>query len=195
MQKPERLVILAMLASSACGGRTDNPGSATSAGGLSSIGGTTVTGGLPSTGGSTITRATSCPSSAPHAADQCLIEGLRCSYGTFSCPLEYQCSVSYGFELVGGGGCFTGTGGTSSTGGTTATGATLELTGGTRPTGGMTSIGGTTPTGGSAGSGCTGNFEEIQSKSGLCVAQMAAITGPPSDAGNTDCQIDVTEVT
>ncbi len=55
---------------------------------------------------------------------------------------------------------------------------------------------------GSGGAGCTGNLEEIQSKSGLCVAKMATITGPASnsdagtsDTGETDYSIDVTEVT
>ena len=52
--------------------------------------------------------------------------------------------------------------------------------------------GGTTSTGGSQATGCTGNFEVVQDKTGLCVAKMATISGP---VGYSDYSMDVTEVT
>ena len=57
---------------------------------------------------------------------------------------------------------------------------------------GGSSMGGTKASGGASGSGCTGNFEVIQSKSGLCVARMTAIVSP---GGYPNYNIDVTEVT
>jgi hypothetical protein len=85
-----------------------------------------------------------------------------------------------------------GTGGVSSTGGSTSAGATVS----TSNTGGTSSTGGATSADADAGSGCTSaHFEAIQSSTGLCVAEMATIKGPPSDAGSTDYRIDVTEVT
>jgi len=56
--------------------------------------------------------------------------------------------------------------------------------------------GGAKSSGADAGSGCTGNFETIQTGgSGLCVAKMVTIQGPASNVGSADYQIDVTEVT
>jgi formylglycine-generating enzyme len=67
---------------------------------------------------------------------------------------------------------------------------------GSESTGGAAGNGGAGgSTGGAAGGGCTGTFETIQSETGLCVAKMVTIAGPPSDSGNTDYSIDVTEVT
>lgn len=59
-------------------------------------------------------------------------------------------------------------------------------------TGGTCAVGGTASSSASAGVGCTGNLEAYQSCSGLCVANMATISGP---AGSPDYRIDVTEVT
>lgn len=206
MQKRERLFILAILASSACGGRIDNPEPTTSAGGLSTIGGTIATGGSssmggyittgssvgtggsPSMGGSTSTDTSACPSEIPQAGDPCL-PPLSCVYNNTLCFIAYQCSASGEFEWIGD--CPSTMGGASSTGGSSATGGTSSSTGGTKPTGGATSLGGTTSMGGS-GSGCTGSFEKIQTTSGLCVAKMATISAP---SGYSDYQIDVTEVT
>jgi formylglycine-generating enzyme required for sulfatase activity len=58
--------------------------------------------------------------------------------------------------------------------------------------GGSANTGGTNATGGSVGSGCTGNFETIQSSTGLCVAKMAPIRAP---SVSDNYSIDVTEVT
>ena len=211
MPKRERLFILVFLASSACGGRTDNPAPTTSAGGLSaiggaaetggwqgtgglsSIGGTTALGGSPSIGGSTSTGTSACPSGIPQAGDPCQNPGLYCNYDNFLCLTAYQCSATGKFEWVGN--CPSIMGGASSTGGATAAGADSISTGGATPAGGNPSTGGTTSAGGVDGSGCTGNFEEIQTTSGLCVAKMVTIEGPASDAGNANYQIDVTEVT
>ena len=67
---------------------------------------------------------------------------------------------------------------------------------GSESTGGATGSGGAGgSTGGAGGGGCTGIFETIQSDTGLCVAKMVTIAGPPSDSGNADYSIDVTEVT
>ncbi len=52
--------------------------------------------------------------------------------------------------------------------------------------------GGATSFGGAAGTGCTGNFETIQSGTGLCVAKMVTISAP---SGYMNYSIDVTEVT
>ena len=104
----------------------------------------------------------------------------------------------------------TTTGGVANTGGTTsnvgltasgglATGGSVGST--SSPTGGDTSSGGSNATGGTtsatvdSGSGCTGSLESIQNTSGRCVAKMVTITGPEIDAGITDYDIDVTEVT
>lgn len=76
-------------------------------------------------------------------------------------------------------------------GGTTATSTGSAGASATSGTGGS-SFGGTKASGGAAGSGCTGSFEVIQSKSGLCVAKMATIVAP---AGYANYSIDVTEVT
>ena len=113
MHKCEELFIVAILASSACGGRTaiDGLSSSSNVGGLSSIGGTSSVGGLPSTGGTTNTGTTLCPSTAPQAGDQCLTVGLFCVYPTSVCPLGYQCSTSGEFEQVYVP-CFSGIGGT-----------------------------------------------------------------------------------
>ena len=83
-----------------------------------------------------------------------------------------------------------GTGGASGTGGSSSTGGTTAIAG-------TTVAGGTTSMGGSTGAGCAGNFEAIQSVTGqqLCLAKMVTITGPTSDAGSTDYQMDATEVT
>ena len=191
MQKRERLFILATLASSACGGRSELDGLSLNVGGLSSIGGstTTGTGDSRSTGGSTNTGATTCPSTAPQAGDQCLTVGLFCVYPNSVCPLGYQCSTGGKFEQVYVP-CFSGIGGTTSTGSSSTTGGSLSSSGGT-----STSVGGTASTGGSQGTGCTGNFEMILGSKGFCVAKMVPITGPPSDAGSLDYKIDMTEVT
>ena len=195
MQKSEWLFILAVLASSACGGRSELDGLVTRAdvgglisiggttstggwqatGGLSSVAGTVATGASPSTGGSTNTSATTCPSTFPRVSDPCKPEGLYCKYDNAMCLIAYQCSASGQFEWAGD--C-SFVGGASSLGGTTATGGSSSSTGGTSPTGGATGLGGTNSPGGSTGSGCTGNFEEVQSNSGLCVAKMVTIAGP-----------------
>ena len=87
-----------------------------------------------------------------------------------------------------GSGGATNEAGSVSTGGATSEGSTLS-------SGGTNSSGGRLATGGSAGIGCTGNLELIHDKTGLCVAKMATIAGPASDAGSKDYSIDVTEVT
>src|SRR5664280_646618 len=51
---------------------------------------------------------------------------------------------------------------------------------------------GSSSMGGAAGTGCTGNFETIQSNTGLCVAKMVPITAP---SASQNYSIDVTEVT
>ncbi len=70
-----------------------------------------------------------------------------------------------------------------------------SATGGSSSRSGNSLGGGTATSGGSSGSGCTGSFEEIQSSTGLCVAKVVTITGPSSDAGDIDYNIDATEVT
>ena len=87
-----------------------------------------------------------------------------------------------------------GVGGISGTGGQVAAGGSLA-TGGTYAAGGTPTTGGTPSTSPDAGSGCTGSYEFVQSNTGLCVANMATIAGPESDAGSTDYGIDITEVT
>ena len=191
MQKREQFLLLAILTSSACGGRSELDGLSLSSniGGLSSSGSTSSASGSPSTGGTTNTGATTCPSTAPQTGDQCLTVGLFCVYPTSVCPLGYQCSTSGEFERVYVP-CFSDIGGTTSTGGSPASGGSLSSSGGTN-----TSAGATSSTGGIQGTGCTGNFEMILGNKGLCVAKMAPITGPPSDAGSLDYKIDMTEVT
>jgi sulfatase modifying factor 1 len=51
---------------------------------------------------------------------------------------------------------------------------------------------GSSSMGGAAGTGCTGNFETIQSNTGLCVAKMVPITAP---SASQNYSIDVTDVT
>lgn len=76
-----------------------------------------------------------------------------------------------------------------------ATGGTLST--GNTTTGGTPATGGTTSTGGTTGAGCTGSLEAMRSYNGddLCTATMVPITGPASDAGSLDYEIDTTEVT
>jgi len=190
MSKREWLVILAILAASACGSRSelDDLGLSLNGGGLSSIGGTSSVGGSPSTGGTTNSGATICPMTAPQTGDICLTIGLFCTYSTSVCPLGYQCNASGAFEPVYVP-CFANIGGTTSTAGTPVNGGTLSSTGGT------TAVGGTTSTGGNQATGCSGSFEMILGNNGLCVAKMVPITGPASDAGSADYKIDATEVT
>ena len=147
-------------------------GGSTGSVGVLSTGGSSSTGGAMPTSGTCWAGTLNCPCVINTA-----VHTNTCASGLL-CNSSNVCIIG---DSVATGGAY-GTGGVSSIGGTTSTGGTAAL-------------GGAKSTSVNAGTGCTGSFEVIQSNTGLCVATMARIKGPESDAGSTDYSIDVTEVT
>jgi hypothetical protein len=144
------------------------------------IGGRVSTGGSASTGGNVST------GGIRGVGGCCTAFAAACTYGTYvglnvyACPQGATCHEE-----------------TQYCGACTVPGLCADYSGdaaagGNVSTGGGSSTGGTTSVSVDAGSGCTGNFEILQSTKSLCVANMATIAAPN---GYPNYGIDVTEVT
>jgi formylglycine-generating enzyme len=108
-------------------------------------------------------------------------------------PIACHNGMCQGEQGTGGA---TGSGGTSSTAGSSGAGGTTAAAG-TTADGGTTAAAGATGSAGTAGVGCRGSFEAVETINAhdLCLAKMVTIPGETGGAGNTDYQIDATEVT
>ena len=84
---------------------------------------------------------------------------------------------------------------TTNGGGGTMTTENPSHIGGAASVTGSTSAGFTATAAGRLHVDCSGRLEKTQSSTGLCVAKMATISGPPTASPRNDYSIDVTEVT
>lgn len=171
------------------------------AGAESASGGTTSNGSVGGNGGMSAVGGSSSNSTSTNGGASNPVGGSQSSGG--------KPSTSNGGTMSTGGSVFTsigglvnfggtvGTGGATTSGGVNATGGTTNTVstqsiGGTLSSGGVQAAGGSAADGADSGSGCSGNFESIQSSTGLCISNMATI---PAPSGFSDYSIDVTEVT
>ena len=180
------LLIVPILASADCGGRSGLDGIVANIGGEQSFGGATATGGMIVTGGTYSTGGGS-TAGGPWNTGGCLSYIGACNVGSFvgpgapDCPQGAVCHTETQYQECG-------------------IQVRCAVYSNDAGADGNAGSGGTPSTSVDAGSGCTGSFETVQSDTGLCVARMATITGPEGDAGtrdagSSDYQIDVTEVT
>lgn len=212
----------------ATSGSVGEGGATPATGGNLNFGGTVHSGGTQATGDSTTAGIGGCcdivvpckPGDSPQTDPSVCSAGRQC-YSISECCRTVFCMVGSGgstatggTQAIGGSTAMGSIGGASSSdhssassniGGTLAIGgaasaAGSSAVGGTTNVGGTVAVGGATSATGDAGTGCTGNFELIDSSSGLCIAKMTTLSGPntevgTNDAGSLDYGIDVTEVT